>query len=239
MKIDALNADTNSMEGLGNIDDIKLGLSEVCKNLAESGACLNNQKEMFENCRQECIEWEEKKRHVQRESIDEEDRSLYELNAIDHKGRNMSFEDFEGYITIIVNMPKLCGKTRIDTEKSFEAVEQLKKIWPYALNIVLFPFDMPGVNYSLEDCTQYEEAFHKDRIVHVMKSIEINGPNTHPVYKYMKNLFKIGEDDMQIDMATFYIISPDGNIIESHYGHSYELMKSYIRNNLRTNYPEL
>ena len=62
--------------------------------------------------------------------------------------------------------------------------------------------------------------------VHIMQAVEINGPNTHPVFRYLKTLFDM--DDMDNNFAHYFFISPDSDFFELHYGASYSTLKQFV-----------
>lgn len=64
-----------------------------------------------------------------------------------------------------------------------------------------------------------------------MKPIEINGPNTHVLFQYLKDLFDIKE--MDPNFAHYFFVNPDGNTIEMHYGASYNALKSFISRHVK------
>jgi hypothetical protein len=43
---------------------------------------------------------------------DDGQEEFYELNARDAKGRVLSMENFEGYVTVLVNAARVCGESR-------------------------------------------------------------------------------------------------------------------------------
>ena len=64
-----------------------------------------------------------------------------------------------------------------------------------------------------------------------MKPIEINGPDTHPVFKYLKQLFDM--EEMDPNFAHYFFVNPDGNLVELHYGASYNTLKSFIERHVK------
>lgn len=175
------------------------------------------------------------------------DDAFYDLTAKDAHGKVVSMENFEGYVTVIVNGARVCGKiafslsyitTMVHThfyadhsELFYETLEHMHSINPYTLEILAFPFDHPNITTAA--CADELRALEKrkGRKIHVMKPIEINGPNTHPVFKYMKDLF--GIEEMELDFSHYFFVNPDGNLVELHFGASYNALKSFIDMHVR------
>ena len=107
------------------------------------------------------------------------------------------------------------------------------EIWPFTLEIVVFPFRSFHVTENPADCPSHKKSdLSKERKFHVMKEVEINGPNAHPVYKFFKALFEI-EEFIDESYVTFYLVTPDGNSVESHQGPSQEGIKRYIADHMK------
>jgi glutathione peroxidase-family protein len=49
----------------------------------------------------------------------------------------------------------------------------------------------------------------------MMEKINVNGPDTEIVYKYLKN--KAGPGSIQWNFATYFVVGPDGDV-QSHSG---------------------
>lgn len=112
------------------------------------------------------------------------------------------------------------------SELFYETLEHMHSINPYTLEILAFPFDHP--NITTTSCNDELRALEKrkDRKIHIMKPVELNGPNTHPVFKYLKDLFRI--EEIELDFSHYFFVNPDGNLIELHYGASYNALKGFI-----------
>lgn len=91
-----------------------------------------------------------------------------------------------------------------------------------------FPVEHPAVD--IESCRAETLASEKKggRKIHVMAATEINGPEAHPVYRYLKQLFDI--EELQPRVAHYFFVDPDMTIIEHHHGASYNTLKSFVMN---------
>ena len=78
-----------------------------------------------------------------------------------------------------------------------------------------------------------KEKGHK---ILIMEAIDINGPNTHPIYQYMKNLFDI--EEMDPNFAHYFFINPDGNYVELHYGASWQNLKQFVDTHVKHDYAD-
>ena len=118
------------------------------------------------------------------------------------------------------------------TEIFYETLEHLHSIHPWALEILAFPFDHPDID--IEKCRGAIEKFEKTGggRIHIMQAVEINGPNTHPIFRYLKKLFDM--DAMDSNFSHYFFISPDGNFFELHYGASYNTLKIFVDHHVKT-----
>jgi len=76
-----------------------------------------------------------------------DDTIFFDLSAktyLDQKVIN--FERFEGYITIVTNLAKVCHIDGI--EEALSITETLFKVMPYSLNVIVFPFLHPNIDYD-------------------------------------------------------------------------------------------
>jgi len=104
------------------------------------------------------------------------------------------------------------------------------------LEILAFPFDHAESN--IDSCQKdVEDAEKKQgRKVHVMEEVNINGEDTHPIFKYLKKLFDM--EEMDPNFAHYFFINPDGNLIEMHYGASYKTLKEFVDHHVKTGLDE-
>jgi len=110
----------------------------------------------------------------------------------------------------------------------------MHSIHPYALEILAFPFDHPGMN--IDSCQEKIESDEKKggRKIHIMEKVNINGPDTHPVFQYLKNLFDM--EEMDPNVSHYFFVNPDGTLIEHHHGASYTTLKAFVEMYLKNFY---
>lgn len=136
--------------------------------------------------------------------------SIYDLTFKDTKGEEISLGDYRGKVLLIVNTATKCGFAPQLTE--IEKIYQEYK--DKGLAVIGFP------------CNQFagQEPETNETLVEVCKlnfgvtfllseKIDVNGPNTHPVFTYLKSHSKsmLGEDIKW--NFTKFLVSPDGQEI--------------------------
>ena len=109
---------------------------------------------------------------------------FYKYKAKDIYGKDISMEVYKGKVVIIVNVASKCGFT-----PQYEGLEKLyQKYKDKGLIILGFPSNQfahqePGTNEEIVSFCKlnYGVTFP------LFSKIEVNGKNTHPIYKYLKN----------------------------------------------------
>ena len=191
---------------------------------------------MQKNCQDACYKWKHDIEKIRVQYINEDQPSFFDLSAKNSTGHLLKFQRFEGVVTIVTILMKGCYKKE-KIESDYRSIEALQDIWPYGLEIVIFHFEHPAIDYSQRDCEDFKLVHKAPRTkLHIMELVNINGPETHPVLKYLKNVFNI--DDFDGNFAPFFFVNPDGNKIEFHRGASFDSLKEYVRRNLKREYDE-
>jgi glutathione peroxidase-family protein len=181
---------------------------------------------MRKHCQDACYKWKQEIEQVRVEYVDEDQASFFDLSAKNSTGHVINFQRFEGVVTLVTILMKSCENGG-NTESTYRSLEALHDVWPYGLEIVIFPFEHPSLDYSKNDCQNFNSVHTTPRTkVHSMEMSKINGPETHEVLKYLKTVFHIDEFDG--NFAPFFFINPDGNKIEFHRKCS-ELVSFYER----------
>mmetsp|Transcript_2394 Transcript_2394/g.4978 ORF Transcript_2394/g.4978 Transcript_2394/m.4978 type:complete len:248 (+) Transcript_2394:272-1015(+) len=205
---------------------------DTCDELAKKNKCLTNQEQMLKDCPLACRKWEEATYRVEYARIGEDDPSFFELSAKNSTGSTLNFDMFDGYLTIVANVLKSCIPGQM--EQVFASIEHLHDVWPYALEVLIFPFSTPESDEEVRQfqmsigCDSYTDAVEKKgRRIHVMEEAKLNGNDAHPVYRYLGKQFKLKLDGGKIptDVASFFIVTPDGDRIEAHFGSSRTRLK--------------
>lgn len=137
--------------------------------------------------------------------------SIYDYKAKDIKGNDVSLTDFKGKNILIVNTASACGFT-----PQYEGLENLYKKYKDDLVILAFP------------CNQFggQESGNNDEISNfcdlrfnitfpLFEKIEVNGDNTHPLFKYVKSELPglLGSQKIKWNFTKF-LFDKEGNAIK-------------------------
>lgn len=132
---------------------------------------------------------------------------IYDFKALNNKGEEVEFSQFEGKVLLIVNTASKCGFT-----PQYDGLEALyKKYKDQGLVIIGFPCDQfahqePGTNEEIAEFCRLNHGV----TFPLMAKIEVNGKNTHPIYQYLKEAAK-GKLGNSIKWNfTKFLISRDG-----------------------------
>lgn len=136
---------------------------------------------------------------------------IYDYKAITSNGKELDFGQFRGKVLLIVNTASKCGFT-----PQFAGLEELnQKYKDKGLVIIGFPCNQfahqdPGTDSEISSFCQlnYGVTFQ------IMKKIDVNGENAHPIFKYLKTEAR-GFLSKKIKWNfTKFLVSRDGTIIK-------------------------
>ena len=108
---------------------------------------------------------------------------IYDYKALNNKGVEVDFSQYEGKVLMIVNTASKCGFT-----PQYDGLEALyQKYKEQGLVIVGFPCDQ----FAHQEPGSDEEIAEFCRLNHgvtfpLMKKIDVNGAEAHPIYEYLK-----------------------------------------------------
>ena len=110
-------------------------------------------------------------------------QSIYDFKATDADGQEVSLADYKGKVLLIVNTATRCGFT--PQYKDLEALYE--KYAQDGFEILDFPCNQFGEQApgSIKEIRQYCTANFSIRFPQFDK-IEVNGPNEHPLYAFLK-----------------------------------------------------
>ena len=138
--------------------------------------------------------------------------SIYEFNATDISGKEVSLNDFQGQVMLIVNTASKCGFT-----PQFEGLEKLhQELQEQGLVVLGFPCNQfggqdPGEDDQIEEFCQlnYGVSFP------MFSKIEVNGKGTHPLFKYLKQQATglLGSEKIKWNFTKF-LVNRDGEVVE-------------------------
>jgi glutathione peroxidase len=109
---------------------------------------------------------------------------IYQFTARSLQGKDISFETYRGKVILVVNTASKCGFT-----PQYKGLEELYQRYKDKGFVILgFPCNKfgnqePGSDTEIsEGClVNYGVSFQ------MFSKIEVNGENTHPLYKYLKD----------------------------------------------------
>ena len=110
--------------------------------------------------------------------------NFYNLSATDIDGNEVSMEEYEGQVVLVVNTASKCGFT--------PQYEDLQKLYleykDQGLEILGFPCNQfeaqePGSN----DETKTFCTFNYGVSFPLFEKVDVNGPETHPVFDFLKS----------------------------------------------------
>jgi glutathione peroxidase len=136
--------------------------------------------------------------------------SIYDFSAKDAQGNERSLSEFKGKVVLIVNTASKCGFT-----PQYKGLQELySNLHGQGFEIIGFPCDQfghqePGTDAEIQQFCElnYNVSFP------VFSKIEVNGRNTHPLYKYLKSLKK-GTLGSRIEWNfTKFLVDRDGNLV--------------------------
>lgn len=138
--------------------------------------------------------------------------SIHELHFTNNKGQEVNLSSLKGKVVLIVNTASKCGFT-----PQYEGLEKLyKKYKEQGLEIIGFPCDQFGGQEPGDD-GQIEQFCELNFGVSFSLStkVEVNGDNTHPVFKYLKEAAPgiLGSKGIKWNFTKF-LVGKDGKVIE-------------------------
>ncbi|MBS5883758.1 glutathione peroxidase [Clostridium sp.] len=137
--------------------------------------------------------------------------SFYEYSAKNIDGKEINMSDYKGNIILVVNTASKCGFT-----PQLKDLEELYKEYKDSgVEILGFPCNQflnqePGDNKEVKNFCQinYGVTFN------MFEKIDVNGSNTHPIYKYLKEQEKgLLTKDIKWNFTKF-LIDKEGNVIK-------------------------
>lgn len=123
-----------------------------------------------------------------------------------------------------------------EREKLARDFKRLLKITPkQSIEFVVFPI-VSNDERNGKECADFSEVFTtaggKSGNVHMMETANVNGPDTHPVYQYLKDV--VGLEELMNDLSTLMFVNPMASQIDVLEGQSYDKVKKYSTEHLQT-----
>lgn len=136
---------------------------------------------------------------------------FYNFKANNIKGQEISMEKYKGKVILIVNTASKCGLT-----PQFKELEELyKEFKDKDFEILGFPCGQ-FKDQELKDANEINSFCQINYGVTftMFDKIDVNGANTHPLYKYLKNEEKgFFKSDIKWNFTKF-LIDKNGNVVK-------------------------
>ena len=135
---------------------------------------------------------------------------IYDFKALNNKGAEVDFSQYEGKVLLIVNTASKCGFT-----PQYDGLEALyQKYKDRGLVVIGFPCDQfahqePGTDAEIAEFCRINHGV----TFPLMSKVNVNGKDAHPVFKYLKEETK-GLLGSSIKWNfTKFLISREGSIV--------------------------
>ena len=138
-------------------------------------------------------------------------KNIYDFNAKTIDGEEQKFDAYKGKTLLVVNVASKCGFTQ-----QYAGLEAMyEKLKGKGLVVLGFPCDQfghqePGDEAQIKDFC----ALTFDVKFPLFAKIEVNGANTHPLYKYLKHEAKgvLGSESIKWNFTKF-LIDKNGKVV--------------------------
>ncbi|MCC7289604.1 glutathione peroxidase [bacterium] len=137
-------------------------------------------------------------------------KSIYELTINDTTGKQIDFSDYRGKVLLLANTATKCGLAG-----QFEELEALhKKFAKDGLVVIGFPCDQflgqePETNETVVGVCRLNFGV----TFLLSEKINVNGPKTHPVFKFLKSHTRIGFGRRIKWNFTKFLVARDGETV--------------------------
>lgn len=220
--------------------------AETCVQLASEHKCEDMIDFMYEYCRRTCYDLDMSKAYYTRIDFDDDlTDEFFALTAKNWTGTNLRFKDFDGYITVVMNIGITCepGEDVVMADK----LTEFRKLMPYTLNLLVFPHIKKHQWFDTEDwkhnCTTFDELIKtKRKTLHIMDLVRVNRliedrhamrlnveeqeREVHPVWKFLKK--QVGKDFIDHDKSTFFFVNPVATSMDVLVGAPLKYLKKHI-----------
>ena len=137
--------------------------------------------------------------------------SVYDYSATLADGTTSSLSDYKGQVLLIVNTASKCGFT-----PQYEGLEKLHATHKDAgFAVLAFPCNQFGSQEpgSTEEIVEFCEMRFQTSFP-LFEKIDVNGTNSHPLYKHLKSEVKglLGTERIKWNFTKF-LINRDGEVV--------------------------
>lgn len=138
--------------------------------------------------------------------------SLYDIDVTTIDGQSLRLDTYRGLVLLIVNVASRCGFT-----PQYVGLEALyRKYKSDGFTVLGFPCDQfghqePGDETEIKDFCRltYDVTFP------LFAKINVNGPNTHPLYEHLKSARRgfLGSKAVKWNFTKF-LVDRNGNVVD-------------------------
>eukprot|EP01018_Ginkgo_biloba_P014215 Gb_38747 [translate_table: standard] len=141
------------------------------------------------------------------------EKSLHDFSVKDIDANEVSLSKFKGKVLLVVNVASRCGLT---TSNYSELAHLYEKYKTQGFEILAFPCNQfggqePGKNPEIKEfaCTRFKAEFP------IFDKVDVNGPSTAPVYKFLKSSKGGGllGDSIKWNFEKF-LVDRDGKVVQ-------------------------
>jgi glutathione peroxidase len=137
--------------------------------------------------------------------------SVYDYSATLADGTTTALSDYKGQVLLIVNTASKCGFT-----PQYEGLEKLHATHKDAgFSVLAFPCNQFGSQEpgSTEEIVEFCEMRFQTSFP-LFEKIDVNGTNSHPLYKHLKSKVKglLGTERIKWNFTKF-LINRDGEVV--------------------------
>jgi hypothetical protein len=240
------NNDNNKDDGAALYD--YLG-TEACQDFAEAGQCMTDVQYMKEHCALTCTKWTQQTLQYKPFLLAED--AFFNLSAtLAATNKKLSFDRLEGYVTLIIPLAKMCNttSTAVSPKQVFQSIEHIKTVYPYSVEILVFPYEHPEADYDLYDqddnfdCTEFETLVKqkgRDSNIHVMKESDLRRNPVFQLFYFAMNINPYKKDDLDWNTQFYFVVRPNGVNGSYEYGKSLLEIQDTLAVALKDLEPEL
>ena len=135
---------------------------------------------------------------------------IYDTQVTTIDGQIITLERYRGKLLLVVNVASQCGLT-----PQYRGLEELYRSHKDDLEVLAFPCNQfgaqePGTESEIRDfCSS-----HYDVTFPVFAKIDVNGPGTHPLYRYLKSAKKgfLGREAIAWNFTKF-LVGRNGEVL--------------------------
>ncbi len=138
--------------------------------------------------------------------------SIYDIEVKDIDGKVVKLSQYKGDVMLIVNVASRCGFTY-----QYEGLEKLhEKYHTKGLSVLGFPCNQflsqePGTEEQIKEFCSLTFGVKFD----MFSKIDVNGANTHPLYRYLKaNSSGIMGTDLIKWNFTKFLVDREGKVVK-------------------------